>query len=440
VVASDLQEEAPVWWLRVKQAADRGAKLIVLNPRPTKLDKFASHIIRYSYGAEAAALLAMVNSLSAKRPDLPEDVHNLARSEELKTAAKTFSTAENGIIIYGAEGLGLEGSQSLAQACTNLLIVTGHTGRANNGLIGVWQRANDQGAWDMGFRPVGDLHATMEAARALYVVAADPAGDNPSMFEASNFLVVQDLFLTDTAKLADVLLPAQAFVEREGTYTSGERRVQRFYPAIPKRADCKSDFAIAGQIGRVLGFDLEPRFASKVMARIAAEVPDYAGLSYIMLAKVSEQWPVVGRGDLYYGGTTYENKQGLGVQLAPGAQRGDVISLAWEQPVVDKPIVDGLWAVPVTRLYDRGQTVTPSKLLSERIPQPYVVLHPVDARPLNLRPGNTVQVSLNGTVTLVALQIDRDVPEGFVLVPRSLGMPIFAPTAVEIRVSEPVVA
>jgi anaerobic selenocysteine-containing dehydrogenase len=117
-----------------------------------------------------------------------------------------------------------------------------------------------------------------------------------------------------------------------------------------------------------------------------------------------------------------------------------VVSLTWEQPNAEKPAVDGLMAVPVTRLYDRGQTVAPSKLLSERIPQPYVVLHPVDARPLNLRPGDTVHVSLNGTVTLVAVQIDRDVPESFVLVPRSLGMPIFGPTTVDISVSEPVVA
>ena len=110
-------------------------------------------------------------------------------------------------------------------------------------------------------------------------------------------------------------------------------------------------------------------------------MPDYAGLSYVKLAQVVEQWPVVGRDDLYYGGTTYENKQGLGVQLAPGVERGQVVSLTWEQPDTEKPAVNGLLAVPVTRLLDRGQTVAPSQVLSERIPQPYVVLHPVDARP-----------------------------------------------------------
>ncbi len=71
------------------------------------------------------------------------------------------------IILFGSEGIGLEASQALAQACANLLVATNHTGRPNNGLIGVWQRANDQGAWDMGFRPAADLaggHAGCQSA------------------------------------------------------------------------------------------------------------------------------------------------------------------------------------------------------------------------------------------------------------------------------------
>ncbi len=440
VVASDLHEEAPIWWMRVKQAAERGAALIVLNPRPTRLDKYARYVIRYPYGAEAAAVLALVNSLSAKRPDLPDMVLDLARSDELRTAAQVFAQAENGVVIFGSEGTGLHSSRALAQACTNLLIVTNHTGRANNGLIAVWQRANDQGTWDMGFRPVHDFRETLNAAKALYVVAADPAGDNPNIFEASDFLVVQDLFLTDTAKLADVVFPVQAFVEREGTYTSGERRVQRFYPAVPEKPGSKADFTIAAEIGHLLDLDMEARLASKVMARIAADIPDYDGLSYFKLAEVRAQWPIVGRGDLYYGGTTYENRQGLGVQLAPAAQRGESIMLVWEQPSAETPAAEGLLAVPVTRLYDRGQTVMPSKLLAQRIPQPYVVLNPVDGRQLDLRAGNTVQVTLSGTATLVNLEVDAAVPEGIMLVPRSLGMPIFGPTPVEIQLSEPVAA
>jgi NADH-quinone oxidoreductase subunit G len=257
VVASDLHEEAPVWWLRVKQAAERGASLMVLNPRPTKLDKYARHVVRYPYGSESAAVLAMVNLLSAKRPDLPDSGTALARSADLQVAAKAFAEADNAIILFGSEGTGLEASAALAQACANLLVTTNHAGRPNNGLIGVWQRVNDQGAWDMGFRPASDLAQVMRAAQALYIVAADPAGDDPQLAETGDFLVVQELFLTDTAKLADVVLPAQAYTEREGSFTSGERRVQRFYPAVPEKPECKPDFVIAGEIGLLLGLEME---------------------------------------------------------------------------------------------------------------------------------------------------------------------------------------
>ncbi|HEX7974900.1 MAG TPA: 2Fe-2S iron-sulfur cluster-binding protein, partial [Anaerolineales bacterium] len=104
VVACDLEEEAPIWWLRVKQAADRGAKLIVLNPRPTTTDRPAAQSIRYPYGSEAPTVLAFINAISAKRPDLPEAVQGVARSSELQAAAAAFAAAENGVVIFGSEG------------------------------------------------------------------------------------------------------------------------------------------------------------------------------------------------------------------------------------------------------------------------------------------------------------------------------------------------
>ena len=440
VVASDLLEEAPIWWLRLKQAAERGAQLIVANPRPTKLERYARHTIRYPYGSEAATVLAMVNALSAKRPNLPEAVQNILRSPELQAAARAFAGAENAVILFGGEGTGLESSKALSQASANLLITTGHVSRPNNGLIGVWQRANDQGAWDMGFRPLSELSEAMRAARALYVVAADPAGDDPALAETGDFLVVQELFLTATAKLADVILPAQAYTEREGTYTSGERRVQRFYPVVPERPGSQGDFSIIARIARLLDLDLEAGAAAKVMERIAASVPDYAPVSYMKLAAVAEQSPVFGRQDLYYGGTGYENRQGLGVQLVPAAQRGESAPLSWPQlPNIGVP-ENGSLAVPVTRLYDHGKTVTPSRLLQQRIPQTYVAMHPSEATRLKLDQSDMAEMSLNGTSTFVLIRLDEKLPAGVVLVPRGMGVPISGPTPAMLRAVEKVIA
>ena len=223
----------------------------------------------------------------------------------------------------------MAGSAALAQACADLLVKTGHTDKANNGLVGVWSRANDQGAWDLGFRPMENLAAAMEKAQVLYIVGADPAADDEN-FKAllqkrydtpDNLTIVQDINKTETATLADVILAAQAQVEREGTFTSGERRVQRFYPATTPKGESLPDFEIVARIGAKLGIELKGRFPSIVFPQLAKETAGYEGLSYQKLAEVTEQWPIIGRDDLYYGGTGYKNDQGLGVQLHPSGWR-----------------------------------------------------------------------------------------------------------------------
>jgi NADH-quinone oxidoreductase subunit G len=447
VVASDLEEEAPVWWLRVKQAAERGATLIVVNPRATKLERYAAHVLRYAYGDETGTILAMVNALSAKRPEVPG---NAPLTAQVKAAAAAFGKAEDAVVFFGSEGLGLDGSSALAQACANLLISTNHIGKANNGLVGVWPRVNDQGAWELGWKPVSDLVERMKAARAILVAAADPAGDLPAYRTAlaeakaqGAFIVVQELFLTETAQLADVVFPAQAYTEREGTYTSGERRVQRFYPAVPRRGESRADYQIAGELGRLLGFAWEDQIAARVMARLVGNVPAFGEISpnpYRKLAETELQLPIVGRGDLYYGGTTYENTQGLGVQLTPAAQMGETISLGWPQAVSLPASDDSMLAVPVTRLYDRGQTVLPSALLHLRIPQPYVILHPEEAVRLRLRSGagqfGPAVVQVNGSDVTVEVRVDETIPAGLVLAPRSMGLPLEGPAAVKLAMAE----
>ncbi|HEX9012131.1 MAG TPA: molybdopterin-dependent oxidoreductase, partial [Anaerolineaceae bacterium] len=220
VAGSDLIEEAPIWWLRVKQAAGRGAVLITATSRATRLDRYAAHSLRCASGEEAS----LVDSLA------PDSAAPRAADDAVKAAAQAVAGAESLVVIYGHDGQSLAGSAALAAACARLLEQTGQLGKPNSGLVAAWQHCNDQGAWDMGLRPAADLSAKVSGAQALLVAAADPAGDDPALAQAvenAGFVVVQELFLTETAKKANVLLPAQPFSEREGSYTSGERRVQR---------------------------------------------------------------------------------------------------------------------------------------------------------------------------------------------------------------------
>lgn len=415
VVASDLYEEAPVWWLRVKQAADRGATLIVANPRETRLDKFASFVVRYANGDEV------------------KTVQDLAGQGKI---AGAFARAENAIVLFGGDGLGLEGSSNVAAACADLLVKTGHTGKRNNGLIGVWPRANDQGAWEMGFRPEPDLASAFKG-KAVYILGADPAGDDPALGKAlksADFLVVQDLFRTATADMADVVLPARAYTERDGTFTSGERRVQRFYPAVPALGGTRADYAITAEIAGGIGVELEGSSPVLVFEKLASGAKDFAGLSYARLAEVTEQWPVIGRGDLYYGGTTYENTQGLGVTLVSAAERGETLEIPEvSQEAGPRPKENELLAVPVTRLYDRGATVAPAELLSERIGEATIALHPEAAGKLGLEAGAKVVVSFDGVKGEAVVKIDETISTGVALIPRSMGLAIREPVAIKVN-------
>ena len=433
VVASDLEEEAPLYWLRVKQAAERGATLIVANPRPTKTDRYASHSLRYAYGQEAAAVMALLNVLSPKRPDLSDDVKDLVRDPAYKEAAEAFTNATNAIVLYGSEGIGLAASGALAQTCANLLIATGHTGKANNGLLAVWDHGNVQGAWDMGIQPSLTLAEDLKATKAAYLVGVDPAAYQPELaeaLEAAEFVVVQELHLSETAKLADVVLPAQAFTERDGTYTNAERRVQRFYPAVPPMPGTVADFAISAQIAGRAGKELEADAAVMVFTGIVGKFADYADLDYQQLAEVHPQWPILDRQDLYYGGTSYANKQGLGAPLANAASRGETLSLeVFELPSLTAG--DGLTAFPITRLYDGGSSLQYADVLHPRLPAPFVVVSPADAEQIGL--NDSAEVSLNGVSAQVAVKVDKNLPQGVVLVPRRMGLPLSAPAPITVN-------
>jgi NADH-quinone oxidoreductase subunit G len=416
VAASNLYEEAPIWYLRVKQAADRGATLIVLNPRETKLDRFASYVVRYAYGDEVKAV---------------QDLNKGKIGESL-------SNAQNVVVLFGSEGLGVDGTANLAAACAKFLQAGGHVGKPNNGLIGVWERANDQGAWEMGFEVPGDLAEALKG-KAVYIVGADPVGDDPKLADAlgtASFIVVQDVMKTATTEIADVVLPARAFTEREGTLTSGERRVQRFYVAVPPTGESRADFVITAQVARHMGMELEDSSSEAVFERLAAAVKSFAGLTYARVSEVKPQWPIVGRGDMYYGGTTYENTMGLGTHLATAAGQGDTVSIpAVEGKTSPRPKENELLAVPVNKLYDRGTTVMQSaNLLRERIGSPTISLHPDAAKTLGVEAGELVHVSFNGVSGEARVKFDNTISVGVLLVPREMGFAIREPIPAQVSV------
>lgn len=434
VAGADLHEEAPIWWLRIKQAAQRGATLIVAHPRPTRLAEFAEHRLPVEYGRTVEPILGLAFHAADARA-----FERFGQAPETAAAAKAITDAGDVVIFFGDEGLDGAGSRALAEACASLLVATGHAGKENSGLVGVWPHANDQGAWDLGLRPADDLDQALRQAKTAYIAAADPLGDDPSTqsaLDSLSFLVVQELYLTATAERAHVVLPAQSFVEREGSLTTGEGRVQRFYPALPPRGETRPDWRIAGALGQLLGGPEAPGSPAECLEQIATAVPAYRQISYASLAEVHEQWPLVGGDDLYFGGTAYANRQGLGVKRPSGLEMGVTSQVSWpESPSVVPG--EGLLFVPVHRLYDRGTTILPSTLLEPRRGHSQVEVNPSDAQSLGITDGARVLFEWDSRTQTAEAAVVATVPPGVALVPRSSGVSLTVPARGRLRAAEP---
>ena len=417
VFASDLHEEAPLWWLRVKQAAERGITLVVSNARKTRLDKFATHQLTYKYGDEEKALREIFEGGS-----------------EL---SKSVTQAENLVVFYGCDGMGLAQTTALAGMFAEGLVKTSHFGRLNNGLIPVWPRANDQGAFELDIQPDLNLVETMSAAMGVYIAGADPAGDDPSLREAmqrAGFVIVQDLFLTETAKLADVVFPVQAVMEREGSLVSGERRVQKFGAVIPAFKDTKADFNITGVLIEKVTGEKFPSNPAEIFDLVSQKEPVFQFFSHQKLGETHEQWPLVGRNEIYYSGAGYDNSYGLGVTL-PLIIGESALPKKTQMPEAVRPVKAQWLAVPVTKLYDNSK-LTSMSLLLNRVSKKTLSMHPEDAETLKIQSGATVSLKNAAQEFDAQVKVDPNQPKGVLLITRSSGMPVHMPLAVDLKEKE----
>jgi NADH-quinone oxidoreductase subunit G len=429
IAGADLHEEAPIWWLRVKQAVDHGATLITIHPRKTRLERYAAFAFKPGYDDMTKTLASFLpgNALLADSTD--------------EKASLAVKSAENLVIFFGSEGQTLTGSNELASTCAEILSGSGLAGKTNSGLIGVWPNGNTQGAWELGYKPVENLKERLSGAKSLVIAGADPAGDDPLLAKAlleTCFVIVQELFLTETAKLADVVFPAASVMEREGTLTSGERRVQRYYPAVPPVGEAKPDFKISGLLAEKLGIKVQAGAASQTFAALASEYTAFKGLSYRSLSETAEQWPIIGRQDVYYGGTGYDNHQGLGQTLAPIEE--EVVRQPYSRQAFTFNPKDGLLTlIPFERLYDRGTMMVDTVLLDQRKAGQILTLHPKTADALALVDQAAVAVEIHGTSYHFVIALDENAPEGVGLAPASVGLPLTAPMQVRLGSAEAVI-
>jgi NADH-quinone oxidoreductase subunit G len=452
VLGSDLDQEAPILYLRVAGAARHGAALINAGGRPTKLDRQATQTLRYRYGTASHLLLGMLHvilganltgneivphrvsgldEMKAKVSDwTPERVAEITGvpADDISAAAHAFGAAKNGVVLYGPEA---GNDPALRQAVANLATLTGFVGRSNNGVIAVLPHANSRGAADLGvvpyrlpgYLPVDEPGLSARemlggGVQALLILAADPLAE-ASRPEDLDFLVVQELFLTETAQQADVVLPAAAIAERDGTFTNLERWVQRFDPALPVPGLARPDWTIIRQLAVLLGADWAYASVGGVLAEMAHTIPLYAGMSYEQLARPV---PLSRRMSHYiYAGMSFQAEVREGIQWPTRAEDESLaLELGWIDPPAPSTEDDGFTLVSPRVLYDGGKLLGQAEILGTRLVQPHVAIARSDAMTLGVSHGDHLQVAVDGRSVTLPAHVNGAVPGGVVAVPRNL--------------------
>src|SRR5690349_16547013 len=270
----------------------------------------------------------------SKPENSPEELASVTGvpAELVRGAARLYATGGNGAIYYGLGVTEHSQGSTTVMGIANLAMATGNIGREGVGVNPLRGQNNVQGSCDMGsfpheftaYRHVSDdaVRATFEKAwgvtlqsepglripnmfeaaldgefKALYIQGEDIAQSDPNTqhvtaaLSAMECVVVQDLFLNETAKYAHVFLPGSSFLEKDGTFTNAERRISRIRQVMPPLAKY-ADWQVTQMLSNALGYPMNYKNPSEIMDEIAALTPSFSGVSYELINKLgSVQWP-----------------------------------------------------------------------------------------------------------------------------------------------------
>lgn len=341
-----------------------------------------------------------VKSLSAFAPTAVADQCGMS-ADDITALAREYAQAEKALIMLPL-GMGYPGhGKVLAQAVINLALLTGKIGKEGCGVLIMGEKNNSQGAADLQIHPVtggrdamGILDGcTSGAIKTLYVVGENPVVSYPNRkkveaaLDAVEFLVVQDLFMTETASKADVVLPACSFAEKDGTFTSVGKAVQRVRKAIAPVGMARSDFDIFNTLYSSLGCESLNGLA-EAFAEIASTVPSYSGLSFAGLGENGAVYPVTNKSQFIPSVVSGQEPTAGAMALVTGSALNHCGTLS---------------------LYGEGPMYV--------CPEGYLELNRGDAKKLGVEDGQSLTVKSSlGEVKLKA-KVSMRLPEGVVFAP-----------------------
>ncbi len=386
----------------------------------------------------------------------PERVEKITGipATDIVRAARSYALSSASVILYSMGITQHTTGTENVQAIANLALICGHLGREGTGVMPLRGQNNVQGACDMGalaefypgYRKADDPEtiSLLEAAwgikglplgkgltatemidkagegrlRTMYIMGEDPASSEPcgqntlEALKALDFLVVQDIFMTSTAKLADIVLPAAVWAEKEGSYTSTERRVQWSSKAVEPPGSALSDLDIICRVASRMGLDFSYPDAASVLAEINLLVPQYGGITRERLDRHGLVWPCPdpshpGTPILHAGGFKLEGGRAVivPVQYHPPAEQ-----ISSEYPFI---LTTGRVAVH----HNAGSMTRRSPSLQRREPDLFLEINSKDAEELDVADGDEVIVASTRGEAVAVARLSDGIKRGVVFMP-----------------------
>ncbi len=479
VIGARPNDNHPVAATFIKNATDRGSKLILIEPYGSEMYLHAEHLLKLRPGTDILLLNGIMHTI------ISEDLHNkefIAQHTDgfdvlkdglqnysaetvapvcgisvdtIKTVARLYATAKTAIIFWGM-GISqhIHGTDN-ARCLISMALLTGQIGRPGTGLHPLRGQNNVQGASDVGlipmvypdYQPVADkevrqnfeklwgqelnpvpgktvveiMHAIHDGElNGLYIMGENPAMSDPNLNHARealsmlDHLIVQDIFFTETCSYADVILPASAFPEKDGTFTNTDRRVQMGRKAINPPGNARQDLWIIQEIARRIGLDWHYNGPKEVFSEMREAMPSIAGMTWERLEKEdSLTYPLKNEGDP---GEPVIFKNGV---FPTDDGRGRFVPAEYVKPA-ELPDDNYPFVFITGRQLEHWHTGTMTRhsfVLDTLEPEPCVMIHPGDLEQFGLKTGDCIVIeSRRGKITTTT-RADEHMQEGVLMMP-----------------------
>lgn len=394
-----------------------------------------------------------VKSLEFFTPEKVEELSDIPK-EQLYEAAKMYATSGRGALYYAMGITQHTHGVDNVKSCSNLQLILGNYGKEGTGVNPLRGQNNVQGACDMGCLPnvftgyqpvtnedarkkfaeawgvkvedlddkVGQTVTTMvnnagDSIKALYIMGENPLVSDPNLHHAKeqfaklDFMVVQDIFLTETAQIADVVFPACAFAEKTGTFSNTERRVQLGRKALNPPQGAKLDSEIIAELAKRMGYENFASSAEELFEEMRQLTPSYKGMTYERLEKeCGLKWPCPteehpGTPILHIG--KFSRGKGL---LVPMEYKPPAEETSPEYPII-------LTTGRLLQHYHTGSMTRRSKVLNNLKPYAEIEINVTDAEKLKIENGEVVKVSSKRGSIEVKAKVTTKIPKGIVFIP-----------------------